>query len=126
LKRGLILALILFIFGGLLIKCSPAEAQSLPFPSIPLMVEGVKGCEVEFNKVTYYPESNYMILSGNVGDRIKVTKGVVIRYYNYINPMGTPVLHIDMDKPINVMYKGIPFIQRVWFQLTRQGLCEIF
>ena len=70
------------------------------FPSIPLAVVGVEDCEVEFNSVVYYPETDVIVLSGKVGDEIKVTKGDVTKVYYYVNPWETAILYIDMDEVI--------------------------
>lgn len=107
---------ILFVLLILLLIPSVVMAQP---PSIPLMLEGVEDCKVEFNGVTYYPESNYLLLSGKVGDRIVVTKGITKVYY-YTDPMECPFLYIDMydrtDTEI-VTESYLDWIRRVWLWL---------
>lgn len=90
-KKGLIIAGILIAIGLLL--TSAVEAQP---PSIPLMLDGVEGCEIEFNGEIYYSDSNNMILSGEEGDVIIVSKDGVTKRYYYANPMDNPFLYIDM------------------------------
>jgi len=70
------------------------------FPDIPLAVVGVEDCEVEFNSVVYRPESDVLILSGEVGDRIKVSKEGITNVYYYVDPWQTPILYIDMNEAI--------------------------
>jgi len=85
----------------------------LGFPGIPLMVRGVEDCKVDFNGEIFYPESNYLMLSGKVGDLITVRMGSIVKVYSYTDPMEYPFLDVDMT----VRYFSLSFIDRVILQL---------
>ena len=142
-KRGLILALILFIFGGLLIKCSPINAQSGTITEITVRngEVGIRAENLGAYDITVYGES-IKVLNGIYainGDEARICGWCVPALNGYL-PLAKAdgVIEVitlvdfnnnSLEYVINyeaIAYRDLTFIQRVWYQLTRQWLCEIF